>query len=328
MPMGPSNFRALALQGFAPTVVRTRNAAHELAEMRFTRLGGFEFENTAGQALVSSGMRNASRSLCLVASSGHRIWLREEEKIFCLFPYHGTATVEMYGRSATAGPSEMIVVGPGERRTHLSRDYLGGMIQIPLTDAKDLDYSLNETGGLHPRNVGLQLVTASSVVASAHTVLALLEANMGAGPMAEQWLRIIRPLWEAMSLHQPTDAYPSDRLGSLGHVRMAEAYMDAHKAGAITISDVARAVQISPRALQLAFKRHRRSPPLQFLFKQRLVAARDLLTSGNPAITVTDVALGVGFTHLGRFSVAYRMAFGEHPSETRRRSTEGSADLE
>ena len=32
--------------------------------------------------------------------------------------------------------------------------------------------------------------------------------------------------------------------------------------------------------------------------------------------SVTDIALRCGFTHLGRFSVAYRTRFGESPSET------------
>jgi AraC-like DNA-binding protein len=32
--------------------------------------------------------------------------------------------------------------------------------------------------------------------------------------------------------------------------------------------------------------------------------------------TVTDVAMGLGFTHLGRFSKAYKDLFGALPSDT------------
>ena len=32
--------------------------------------------------------------------------------------------------------------------------------------------------------------------------------------------------------------------------------------------------------------------------------------------TVTDVAMGLGFTHMGRFSKAYKDLFGELPSDT------------
>lgn len=36
------------------------------------------------------------------------------------------------------------------------------------------------------------------------------------------------------------------------------------------------------------------------------------------AVNVTQTALDHGFTHFGRFSVAYRQMFGERPSDTLR----------
>ncbi|WP_431025429.1 helix-turn-helix domain-containing protein [Halomonas sp. H5] len=42
-----------------------------------------------------------------------------------------------------------------------------------------------------------------------------------------------------------------------------------------------------------------------------------LLTKEGTA-SITEIAMGWGFTHMGRFSLAYRQAFGESPSETRR----------
>lgn len=308
------------LQGFAPSIVRTGNAAHELAEMYFTRLGGFEFVGGADHQLVTSGMRDSNRSVCLVSSSGHYIWLRDEEKIFYLFPYRGTITVEMSGKSAVAGPSEMIVVGPGERRTRLSQDYLGGMIYIPLADAQLLDAGLSDVDPGRPLDDGVQHVDSPAAVAPAHALLEMLESRVDAASMAAQWMQLVRPLWEALRLRESSDSGSREKAGSLGQVRMAEAFMDTHKGNSLTLSDVARAARIGPRALQMAFKRHRRSTPRQFLHQRRLTAARDLLLADNSDLTVTDVALSVGFTHLSRFSHAYRSAFGEYPSETRRKS--------
>jgi len=37
-------------------------------------------------------------------------------------------------------------------------------------------------------------------------------------------------------------------------------------------------------------------------------------------VTVTEVATALGFVELGRFSVEYRKAFGESPSETLRQA--------
>jgi AraC-like DNA-binding protein len=40
------------------------------------------------------------------------------------------------------------------------------------------------------------------------------------------------------------------------------------------------------------------------------------MTADNAEESVTVIALHNGFTHLGRFSVAYHVRFGEMPSET------------
>jgi AraC-like DNA-binding protein len=43
------------------------------------------------------------------------------------------------------------------------------------------------------------------------------------------------------------------------------------------------------------------------------------------AMDVTDVTSALGFTHLGRFAIAYREVFGEPPSQTLRRRRRGPA---
>jgi transcriptional regulator GlxA family with amidase domain len=53
----------------------------------------------------------------------------------------------------------------------------------------------------------------------------------------------------------------------------------------------------------------------------RLLRARLALLHANPPCnSVTSIAMAYGFTQLGRFSVAYRRAFGETPSQTLRTS--------
>jgi AraC-like DNA-binding protein len=48
--------------------------------------------------------------------------------------------------------------------------------------------------------------------------------------------------------------------------------------------------------------------------------AHDALALANPAATtVTRIANNFGFSELGRFSVSFRVMFGEEPSETLRR---------
>lgn len=102
-------------------------------------------------------------------------------------------------------------------------------------------------------------------------------------------------------------------------VRAAVEFIRNHLAGPITIEDIAAAANRSSRALQEAFRARLGLSPITFLRNERLDTARRALETGEPA-GVRDVALTVGFRHLGRFSAAYAARFGESPSTTLRHS--------
>jgi len=60
--------------------------------------------------------------------------------------------------------------------------------------------------------------------------------------------------------------------------------------------------------------------PLGFLRRMRLARARQDLLQAGPESSVTNIALGTGFSQLGRFAAEYRKAFGEPPSRTIQRA--------
>lgn len=99
-------------------------------------------------------------------------------------------------------------------------------------------------------------------------------------------------------------------------VRLAEAYIDAHAAEPLTVPDVARAVGVSVRALQAAFRRFRDRSPLDHLKARRLQHARARLLAPTPGLTVTRVAHDAGYRHVGYFIRAYERQFGERPGHT------------
>ncbi|MHC1559660.1 helix-turn-helix domain-containing protein [Actinomycetospora sp. C-140] len=104
-------------------------------------------------------------------------------------------------------------------------------------------------------------------------------------------------------------------------VRRAVEFMDAHAHEDIGLTEIADAARIGARSLQLAFRRHRDTTPLEYLRRVRLEGAhRDLLdadpTRGD---RVESIAARWGFAHPGRFSVIYREHFGQSPSATLRR---------
>jgi AraC-like DNA-binding protein len=102
-------------------------------------------------------------------------------------------------------------------------------------------------------------------------------------------------------------------------VRDAEAWMEVHCEAGFTIQAVAEAHDVTIRTLQRAFERYRAYSPKTFLHRLMLGRARTRLRSG-AALGVTEVAMTVGFRHLGRFSVDYRKRYGEPPSSTLRRT--------
>ncbi len=103
------------------------------------------------------------------------------------------------------------------------------------------------------------------------------------------------------------------------HVRRAIEFMQANINQPITIPMVAEAAGVSIRALQTGFRAFRDTTPVAYLMTLRLRAARqDLLDPGNNH-AVSEICLKWGFFHFGRFSAAYRAAYGENPSDTRKR---------
>ncbi|TDL03594.1 AraC family transcriptional regulator [Mycolicibacterium obuense] len=89
----------------------------------------------------------------------------------------------------------------------------------------------------------------------------------------------------------------------------------------ITIRDISAAADVTPRAIQYAFREHVGVTPLEYLRRIRLERAHRELKSADPTRdTVTSIAGRCGFTHPGRFSSAYKEIFGTEPSRTLRSS--------
>jgi AraC-like DNA-binding protein len=93
----------------------------------------------------------------------------------------------------------------------------------------------------------------------------------------------------------------------------------------ITVSEVAKSLQVSLRSLELGFREARKMTPTQVHRQIRLNAAREALLNPAASTSVTSVAISCGFPHLARFSSHYHLAFGEAPSQTLRRCRGGPA---
>jgi AraC-like DNA-binding protein len=104
-------------------------------------------------------------------------------------------------------------------------------------------------------------------------------------------------------------------------VRAAVAAIEERAAEILTVADIARASNISVRALENGFRRHLGMPPMKYLRQLRMTRAHQELLGADPTrTTATSVALKWHFAHYGRFAADYRRRYGCQPSETLRRT--------
>ncbi|MEA5362627.1 helix-turn-helix transcriptional regulator [Amycolatopsis sp., V23-08] len=100
-------------------------------------------------------------------------------------------------------------------------------------------------------------------------------------------------------------------------LRRAIAFIDDNAHTDITVADVAAAAFVTPRAVQLAFRRHLGTTPMAYLRRVRLDRAHhELLATDRGHGSVTATAYRWGFSNPGRFATGYRNAYGVLPSQT------------
>lgn len=127
----------------------------------------------------------------------------------------------------------------------------------------------------------------------------------------------------ALSLFPTTTAEPERLASRDAHptaLHRAITFIEAHPDAPVTVGDIARAAYVSPRAVQLAFRRHLDTTPMNYLRRVRLDRARADLQIAEPGdgTTVTAVAARWGFGSPSRFAADYRRAYGRLPQETLR----------
>lgn len=104
------------------------------------------------------------------------------------------------------------------------------------------------------------------------------------------------------------------------YVRRVEEFIRHHAADPITLDEMIAVSGVSARSLHTGFRRFRGTTPMAYLKNCRLTLAQRQLQSGaESGLTVTEVALACGFSHLSKFARDYTERFGERPSATLKR---------
>jgi AraC-like DNA-binding protein len=245
-------------------------------------------------------------------------------------PVKGRARFKLDGQETEVSPGCVGVVNAVQR---FSFEASAGFEQVALRiERRAVDAGWEALTGVAPsRAINFQcgLATSGSAWRAVEPVMRLLAQALAQGRPGPQVAHLQARLEElvvtTLLLNQPhsqsDQLFQADVKLRPAVVRRAEAYMDERLAEPVTVSEVARASGVAVRTLQTAFRAAHGCGPMAWLKVQRLQAVRDSLRACVGArSSVTDTALQFGFTHLGEFSKAYRLQFGETARETLRRA--------
>ena len=113
--------------------------------------------------------------------------------------------------------------------------------------------------------------------------------------------------------HRRIPPAQGNALRSRREVRRAIEYIHANLGRDLTLMDMAGAVSLSPFHFSRVFKQSTGVSPYQFVLRQRIQRAKELLMSG--AETIADVALRVGFCDQSHFTAQFKRACGVTPRQ-------------
>ena len=98
--------------------------------------------------------------------------------------------------------------------------------------------------------------------------------------------------------------------------RVVAHYIEENLDNSMSLMELAEIARLSPYHFSRAFKKSFGIPPHRYHMNRRIEWATRLLAE--PSLSVTDIALKVGFADTNSFSVAFRNLVGRSPREYRR----------
>jgi AraC-like DNA-binding protein len=223
-------------------------------------------------------------------------------------------------------PGDIIVNDrrPIHRRTHAPCHW--GSMSLPATDLAAMGEAVvgreltapSATHLVRPASAQMQRLlalheAAGQLAANAPDVLARPEV---ARALEQELIHVmITSLTEGVAVEMSS--------GARRHSAVIDRLEDVFAANAdraVYLVELCAATGVSERTLRACCQEHLGMGPVHYLWLRRMHLARRALVCADPAnTTVTQIATGLGFWELGRFSVEYREMFGEQPSASLRK---------
>lgn len=256
-------------------------------------------------------------------SAGVRIVTTEPSSGFLVhIPLTGRADITCGRDAVFADPATAAVIDPSDR---LEMTWSSGTPQLIVgIDRERIEQHLRRAIGRtldRPLRFGLGMDLTSSAARAWLNVMNLLLREVSAAddpPLAMEQLEGLA--FQRFLLAQPStysSALHDERPAAPRAIQKAMSLIEHHAAEPLSVEDIAEAVGVGVRALQMGFRRFADTTPMSFLRDVRLRHVHSELMAADPtSVSVTDVAARWQFLHAGRFAVQYRERFGEKPSTT------------
>ncbi len=161
-------------------------------------------------------------------------------------------------------------------------------------------------------------LTAAGSSAVFDLMLKLIEDELGEETMTEVACWFQHPMVRGEGVSQKTPVQKTAETNDMlpQTVRAAIQMFADHIEDPVQISDVAQAVDLSPRHLERSFKQATGQSPLKYYRLLRLKKARQRVLYSND--TITEIAQSVGYASSTPMVRHYLQAFGVDPAEDRR----------
>jgi AraC family transcriptional regulator len=135
-------------------------------------------------------------------------------------------------------------------------------------------------------------------------------------------------MYELVCLNSGIRSNESEVRGGLANwaQQIVSAYIEERLAERLPITALARLVRLSPYHFCKAFKQSFGIPPHRYQINRRIDRAKSLLAE--PAVSVTDIGLAMGFCSPSAFATAFRKATGLTPIAYRRACTAVNSSIQ
>jgi AraC-like DNA-binding protein len=289
----------------------------------------FSLDDPLTGSVVVRTLELGQVTLSTVRSTGHRLVGVEPDRVTYFSPLAGRLEVVAGKAVCHAEFGSGLFVRPGRRTSHaspLSRQAFFGVAVSARVGSKA---PAGAPAATEYRDIGRSSAAGFLHGFVQHFVkdFAHSESLIGKSDLIVAAEKLVLACLEEMNAELAAE---DDRslVVMAQRVDKAELIMRERLSEPLSTEDLATEVGVSLRSLQSAFSTIRGMPPRDVLRQMRLDHARELLVAAGEPPKVTEVALSCGMAHFGRFSQAYRLRFGENPSETRARWKSDAADPE